>query len=98
MSINRIPPRSADVLPGPNATASKPSEEDKADVVKDQGVSSDRVALSKDYQELAQTRKVMMSRDEVRTDKIDQICSQLANGTYQINPEGIAQKMLDEMI
>jgi flagellar biosynthesis anti-sigma factor FlgM len=98
MNINKIPPHSTDAIQDPNATTSKPNEEDKAGVVMDQGVSSDRVVLSKDYQQLAQTKKVTMSRDEVRTDKVDLIRSQLAEGTYQINPEGIAKKMLEEMI
>jgi negative regulator of flagellin synthesis FlgM len=98
MAINKIPPYSIDVVQGPNATTPKPNEGDKAGKVKDQGAPTDRVVLSKDYQALVQAKKEIMSGEEVRADKIERIRSQIADGTYQINPEEIAKKMLDEMI
>jgi flagellar biosynthesis anti-sigma factor FlgM len=98
MNINKIPQYSTDVVQGLNATTSKQNREDNAGLVKDTGASSDRVDLSKDYQEMVQIKNVMMSRDEARTAKVELIRSQLANGTYQIKPEEIAKKMLDEMI
>lgn len=62
------------------------------------GVSSDRVQLSKDYQDLAQANKASMSREDIRTDKVDQIKSRVNNGSYTINPNAVAGKMLDEVI
>lgn len=98
MNINKIPQYSTDAVQGPNAITSKPKREDNTGQVKDPGASSDRVELSKDYQEMVQTKQVMMNRDEARTAKVEHIRSQLANGIYQINPEEIARKMLDELI
>ena len=49
-------------------------------------------------QDLAQAQKAVAGTDEVRTEKVQQIKSQLASGNYQINPGAIAGKMLDEII
>jgi len=62
------------------------------------GVSSDRVQLSKDYQDLAQAQKSVAGTDEVRTAMVQQIKSQLESGSYQVSPGAIAGKMLDEVI
>lgn len=62
------------------------------------GVSSDRVELSKDYQDLAQAQKVSMSGSDIRTDKVDQIRDSVNTGNYTINPEGIAGSMLGEVM
>jgi negative regulator of flagellin synthesis FlgM len=79
----------------PRDQAQKVSADNKAQA---NGVSSDRVELSKDYQDLAQAKKVLMARDEIRTERVDQIRTQLYSGNYTINPEEIAGKMLDEVI
>jgi negative regulator of flagellin synthesis FlgM len=97
-NIGKIAQYSTDAVQGLNATTSKSGKEDKAGAVKDQGATADRVELSKDYQEMVRTKEVTMSRDELRTEKIDLIRSRLADGTYQINPEAIAGEMLDDMI
>ena len=59
---------------------------------------TDRVQLSKNYQDLAQAQKTIMGTNEARTDKVQQIKNQLENGTYQINPGAIAGKMIDEIV
>jgi flagellar biosynthesis anti-sigma factor FlgM len=97
-NTNKISSYTTNIVQGPTATTLKPNREDKAGMVKDQEATADRVELSKGYQDLVQMKKVMASRNEVRTDKIEQIRGQLANGTYKINPEETAGKMLDEMI
>jgi len=61
-------------------------------------ISSDRVELSKNYQDLAQTQKSIAGSDQVRTEKVQQIKNQLESGNYQIKPGEIAGKMLDEVI
>jgi len=76
--------------------AQKASADTKA--AQTNGTSSDRVELSKDYQDLTQAKKVSMSRDEIRTDRVDQIRGALASGNYKIDPDGVAGKMLDEVI
>jgi negative regulator of flagellin synthesis FlgM len=79
-----------------SAAAAKPGAQEKAAAVN--GVSSDRVELSKDYQDLAQAQKSIAGTDEVRTEKVQQIKNQLQSGNYQIKPGEIAGKMLDEII
>lgn len=79
-----------------STTTAKANGEDKA-ASGTSGVSSDQVKLSKDYQELV-AKRASMSQDDIRTEKVAQISAQLQSGTYQIEPEKIAGKMLDEVI
>jgi len=59
---------------------------------------ADRVQLSKGYQEMSQLKKVVMERGEIRTERVDQLRNQIENNLYEINPEKIAGKMLDELM
>ncbi len=95
MNINTIPPYQTNSVQSSTA-AGKSGAQEKAAV--GNGVSTDRVQLSKDYQDLAQAHKTITGTSEVRTDKVQQIKDQLASGNYQINPDKIAGKMLDEVI
>jgi flagellar biosynthesis anti-sigma factor FlgM len=94
MDINKILPRT-DVVKDLNASPPKASGEDRSIIPGDQPAPLDRVVLSNDYRELAQAAKTKTS-DDVRWDKIDHIRSQLSDGTYQIDPEAIAKKMLND--
>jgi negative regulator of flagellin synthesis FlgM len=96
MNIRTISPYLTNAVDNSSAAAGKPGAQDKATVVN--GVSSDQIQLSQDYQDLAQAQKSITGTDEVRTDKVQQIKSQLESGSYQINPGAIAGKMLDEII
>ena len=96
MAISKIPPYLTSVVNNSSAAAGKPGAQEKTTVVN--GVSSDRVQLSQDYQDLAQAQKSIAGTGEVRTEKVQQIKSQLESGSYQINPGAIAGKMLDEII
>jgi negative regulator of flagellin synthesis FlgM len=62
------------------------------------GVSTDRVQLSQNYQDLAQAQKAISGAGEIRADKVQEIKSKLDTGSYQIKPDAIAQKMIDEVI
>ena len=95
MNIKTIPPYLTNAVQN-SGTAGKAGAQDNATVVN--GVSSDQVQLSQDYQDLAQAQKSIAGTDEVRTDKVQQIKNQLESGSYQINPGAIAGKMLDEII
>ena len=46
---------------------------------------------------MAQVKKVMMERSEIRAEQVDQIRNMVTNGTYKIEPEKIAEKMLEEL-
>jgi flagellar biosynthesis anti-sigma factor FlgM len=58
---------------------------------------SDQVQLSSQYQEVAQVRKVMMERDEIRSERVDHLRNMVENNTYVADPEKTAQKMLEEL-
>ncbi|MGA2402674.1 MAG: flagellar biosynthesis anti-sigma factor FlgM [Syntrophobacteraceae bacterium] len=95
MNIRKISPCLTNAVQNSKA-AGKPGAEEKAGI--GNGASSDRVRLSKDYQDLAQAQKAIMVTGEIRTDKVQQIKNQLESGNYQIKPAEIAGKMLDEIM
>ena len=96
MNIRKVPPYMTNAVQNAGAATAKPGAQDKAAAAT--GVSSDRVELSKDYQDLAQAQKSIAGTDQIRTDKVQQIKNQLENGSYNIKPVEIAGKMLDEII
>jgi negative regulator of flagellin synthesis FlgM len=95
MNIDKIPPYSIDALQN-SGTAAKTGTQDKD--AAGSASSSDRLQLSKDYQDLTQAQKTIAGASDVRTDKVQNIKKQLDSGTYQIKPYDIAGKMLDEII
>jgi negative regulator of flagellin synthesis FlgM len=95
MNIRTIAPYITDAVQNSKA-AGQSGAEDKAAV--GNGVSTDRVQLSKDYQDLAQAQKSITGTGEIRTDKVQAIKNQLESGSYQIKPNEIAQNMVDEII
>jgi flagellar biosynthesis anti-sigma factor FlgM len=97
MNIRKIPPYLTNAVQNSGTTTTgKAGAQDNATV--GNVVSSDQVQLSKDYQDLAQAQKAVAGTDEVRTEKVQQIKSQLESGNYQIKPGAIAGGMLDEII
>ena len=96
MNIRKMSPYLTNAVQNSTATAGKPGAEETAGV--GNGISSDRVQLSKNYQDLAQAQKAIMGTGEIRTEKVQQIKNQVESGNYTINPNGIAGKMLDEII
>jgi flagellar biosynthesis anti-sigma factor FlgM len=68
----------------PSAKASSPTE------------ASDRVEFSKGYQEIGKLRKVVMEMADIRTERVDHVRKMIQNGTYEINPDKIADKILEE--
>jgi flagellar biosynthesis anti-sigma factor FlgM len=95
MNIRTIPPYLTNTVQN-SGTPGKTGTQDNATVVN--GASSDQVQLSQDYQDLAQAQKSIAGADQVRTEKVQQIKSQLESGNYQIKPGAIAGSMLDEII
>jgi negative regulator of flagellin synthesis FlgM len=95
MNIKTISPYLADAVHNSKAAGQSGAEE-KAAV--GNGVSADRVQLSKDYQDLAQAQKAITGSGEIRTDKVQEIKNKLDSGSYEIKPSEIAQKMVDEII
>ena len=60
--------------------------------------STDRLQLSKNYQDIAQARKMLTSGNDVRTEKVVEIRGQLDSGDYHVDAEAVAEKMLEEVI
>jgi negative regulator of flagellin synthesis FlgM len=58
---------------------------------------SDQVRLSSRYQEVAQVRKVMMEREELRSERVDHLRNMIENKSYAVDPEKTAQRMLEEL-
>jgi negative regulator of flagellin synthesis FlgM len=57
---------------------------------------ADRVKWSRGYQEMAQVKKVMMERSDIRTEQVDRVRNMVKNGSYVVEPEKIAEKMMHE--
>lgn len=57
----------------------------------------DRVQFSREALELARQR-VMMDREEIRTEKVEALRQKILDGTYRVDPQKIAARMLDEII
>lgn len=63
----------------------------------DPRVEADSVRLSNRYQEMTQVKKVVMEGGELRMDRVDQIRNMIEKGQYEVDPEKVAQKMLEEL-
>lgn len=96
MNIKTIPPYLTNAVQSTTTTTGKPGAEEKTAV--GNAASSDRVQLSQDYQDMAQAQKAISGSGDIRTEKVQQIQNQLNSGTYQIKPDEIAGKMLDEIV
>ncbi|WP_448383059.1 flagellar biosynthesis anti-sigma factor FlgM [Desulfosoma sp.] len=57
----------------------------------------DRVQFSREALALARNR-VMMDREDIRTEKVDALRQKIQDGTYTVDPQKIAARMLDEII
>jgi flagellar biosynthesis anti-sigma factor FlgM len=58
---------------------------------------SDRVAFSRGFQEIDKIKKVVMEMSDIRTERVDHIRNMIQNDAYEINPQQVADKILDEM-
>ncbi len=55
-----------------------------------------KAEISPRARESAQARDVALSTPDVREDKIRELKSRIADGKYNINPQGIADHLVDE--
>lgn len=95
MNIKKVTPYSSESVRGTSRTATKADGEDRTAVG---GASSDRVELSSDYQGIVQAKKTMMTGDDVRTEKVENLRYQLEGGEYVVNPEDVAASMMEEIM
>lgn len=57
----------------------------------------DRVDLSAPAREVDRTKKVVAQQEGFRTEKVEQLKEAVQSGTYQVNPENVAEKMMGEI-
>ena len=77
---------------GKNGIHGSPKEAPKG------GLSGDKVALSPEAKQLQEAKKSLDSLPDVREDKVAEIKEQIEAGTYTIDGEKIAFKMIRESI
>ena len=77
-------------------------DKDKADPTVEQSekqqAKADTVVLSDTAKQLQEAKKQLEAIPDVREDKVAQIKEQIENGTYEINEEKIADKMLKDSL
>lgn len=60
--------------------------------------SGDRVDLSQKARDLGETRELYAQSPDIRQDKVDALRSQIENGTYCVDGNRVAWKMLRESL
>ena len=60
------------------------------------GQSEDKVALSPEAKQMQEARKILDSLPDIREEKVTEIRAQIENGTYSVDSEKIAFKMIRE--
>jgi flagellar biosynthesis anti-sigma factor FlgM len=100
MDINKINKYPEQQVAKVQEVENKTAEHNKSASRKDPAPaeSSDRVQLSRGYQELNKVKKVTMELSDIRTERVDHIRNMIANNTYPLETSKIADKMLDELI
>ncbi len=71
--------------------------ENKSEGVQETAVPKDRVQLSNHCREVDMAKKVTMQQDEIRMEKVEQLRHAIKSGTYVVEPDKLAEKMLGEI-
>lgn len=96
MAIDKIIAYSAQVTQRPQEPSQRTATDDKVSGKEALG-ESDRVKWSTGYQEMAQVKKVMMERGDIRTERVDHFRNLIENNAYTVDPDKVAKKMLEEL-
>ncbi len=59
--------------------------------------SQDRVQLSSQSREVDLASRVNMQQEDFRTEKVEQLQQSIESGTYRVQPEDLAEKMMGEI-
>lgn len=59
------------------------------------GAGADRLALSQRAEEMKAARAVMMEAPEVRADRVAELKAKIDAGTYQVDADKVAERILD---
>jgi negative regulator of flagellin synthesis FlgM len=63
-----------------------------------QGPVADKVDVSGKAREIAEIMGAVKSIPDVRTEKVESIKCQIETGSYTVDPEKVAQRMIDEIV
>jgi flagellar biosynthesis anti-sigma factor FlgM len=96
MEIKKIIAYDTQAIQQPQEQNSRVAQNDR-NSASDPRVEADSVKLSNRYQEMTQVKKVVMDGGELRMDRVDQIRNMVENKQYEVDPEKIAQRMLEEL-
>lgn len=66
--------------------------------IKNNGHYTDKVSFSKDAKQIAKAIRLAKNSEVIRYDKVKNIKKQIQNGTYNIDGELVAQKILDDCL
>ncbi|MBN2515999.1 MAG: flagellar biosynthesis anti-sigma factor FlgM [Deltaproteobacteria bacterium] len=61
-------------------------------------VQEEKVSLSAKGRDIQQARKAINNLPDVRTEKVEDLRNQIEQGTYHVNSEEIAEKMIGESL
>lgn len=79
----------------------KPPQSEKkppASNVSSPDAGSDRVELSSQSRDMKKIHEILATTPEVRTEKVAELKKAVAEGTYKVKTEDIADKMVKEMV
>jgi len=62
------------------------------------GEASDRVQLSQGYQQIDKIKNMLRDMADIRTERIEQIGKMVQSGTYEVRPDLVAARMLDDQV
>lgn len=65
--------------------------------VTEKKVNSDKLEISQTGKDIATAKKAIAEAPDVRADKVESIKKQMAEGTYSVSLEDVADKMIDSM-
>lgn len=99
MDIKKIPNYSDEQAIKAQMLDLKANEAVRAGSAREAGASggSDRVEFSQEYFTLDRIKKVADEMSDIRTERVEQLRLMIEKGLYVINPDKIAEKMLNEI-
>ncbi|WJW74618.1 flagellar biosynthesis anti-sigma factor FlgM [Thiohalobacter sp. IOR34] len=97
IEINNLPPSQVNLeASGQSSAAAQPATEAKTDAKAPASPPpSDQISLTPEAQKLRDLETSVAELPQVDSDRVNAVKTALANGTFEINPERIAGKMID---
>ncbi|MFV0504144.1 MAG: flagellar biosynthesis anti-sigma factor FlgM [Lachnospirales bacterium] len=72
----------------------KPANQKKGSTKKQELASSGALEVSDTFKEYQKIQKMVSGAEDVRVDKVNEIKSRIQNGTYKVDLDALANKML----